>query len=375
MKRWVLWFAFTLAHSGCGKADLGGDTKPPPDGAGPPDGSPASTDERGDLVFGADDSAGHAQVLAIAGDDLYFPLQHGNGIGFNTQLIRCKKTNCAETMQAVYETPNTIDTLQVFGDRLGIAERAENSTILTCALPDCSDRFRLDGLRYGVGGCWFEADSVEWSQTNDNAVYRCALPGCDGGPQLLFAGISAIQILRSDEVTILSDAGTVWRIAGKHSAPERLELGAESRTLGSLGAEISGDPEVAVGGVAVDGDWLYAMDRTGCETVSGFCAVARWPLRGYGPRQVIFEGNRPIPGFSVHRGELAALTYGVDADPWNATEISVCRTDACSETRRDLLAAGWTSALTSDDERWYWVWNSDLPGKMEIRSTPRLDAP
>lgn len=48
--------------------------------------------------------------------------------------------------------------------------------------------------------------------------------------------------------------------------------------------------------------------------------------------------------------------------------------DACSETRLDLLAPGWTSALVSDDERGYWVWNADDPGDMKIRSTPRLDA-
>ncbi len=374
MNRWTFLIASTLAAAGCGQADLGGDAAPEPSGSEEKDGAPTSMGASGDLVYREGDAANHTEVLAIAGDYLYFPVEHSAGHGRSADLMRCEKTDCAKTAKVVYETQNTIDTLQVFDGRLGIAERGERPAIITCALPDCRVQFRLDGLRDGIGGCHFEADSIEWSHGNDNAVYRCALPDCESGPELLLAGIRVHKILRSKEVTILQEGDNVRRISGDVSTLELLELGEESRTLGNPpAAETSVDFEASVGDVAIDGDWIYASQKGRCET-GGFCAIARWPLRGYGPRQVIFDGNRPIPGFSVYRGELAARTYGFGVEPWNATEISVCRTDACSETRRDLLAPGWTSALVSDDERWYWVWNADTSRDMEIRSTPRLDA-
>jgi hypothetical protein len=376
MSLWRYWFVLAIATHGCGQtADLGTDAAPHSDDPGSSESPGGSRGASGDFVFRAQDSVNSTRVLAIAGDHLYFPVERSDGLSFRTQLMRCEKANCTQTAQAIFETPDSIEKLQVFGDRIGMVEAGHSSAITTCELPDCTDVFKLDGLRHGASGCFFAADSIEWSQVNDEAVYRCAMPGCDGGPELLFAGIVAHQILRSDEVTILHAGRFVWRISGDASKPELLELGAESRTLGGLDAEASDDPGSAVGVVAIDGDWLYGSLHTGCTTESGFCTVARWPLRGYGPRELIFTGDRPIPDFTVYGGELAARTFRLDVAPWESSWISLCRTDDCPNTLQEIFAPGWMAALVSDDDRWYWAWNADDPSDMEIRSAPRLPVP
>jgi hypothetical protein len=360
--------ALALAASGCGiTADLGDDYEPRPNGeaAGQePGGSGASP---GELVYGVDDGIESIDMLAISGEYLYFPRTVRQGeIQLAARLMRCEKTNCAKTAQAVLDSPyRTIAALQIVGDRIGIVEQGASSSITTCTAPDCTDLVRIGNLR-SVGGIRFEHDAVEWAQSDDGAIYRCTLPHCEAGPELVLGGIGANAILRSDEVTIIQAGHEVWRLLGTEL--ELLELGAVSRSLGGIGAVPPDTSESSIRQVVLDGDWLYAS--------SSASTIARWPLRGYGPRQTIFDRGRPIPNFTVHDGELAARTYGYDADPLEATSVAFCRADACDDTLEEAFAPGWASAIVWDEDRWYWAWNSaHSPGRMEIRSSPRLVAP
>jgi hypothetical protein len=192
------------------------------------------------------------------------------------------------------------------------------------------------------------------------------LPNCEAGPELVLGDVDAHTILRSDEVTIIQEGRNVWRLSGGEL--ERLELGAVSRSLGGIDAVPTGDSEVLIRQVVLDGDWLYAS--------SSDSTIARWPLRGYGPRQMIFDRGRGVPSYTVHDGELAARTYESDVDPLASTSVAFCRVDACDDTLKEAFAPGWASAIVWDEDRWYWAWNSaGSPSHMEIRSSPRLSAP
>jgi hypothetical protein len=359
--------ALALAASGCGiTADLGDDYEPRPNGedaAQEPGVSTASSD----LVYGIDDGLDSIERLAISGEYLYFTKAvPKSDVRTTTSLMRCEKTNCAKTAQVVLDSPyRTIAALQIVGDRIGIVEEGDSSSITTCTAPGCTDPVRIGNLR-SLGSIRFEHDVVEWAQSGDRAIYRCTLPHCEGGPELVLGGIDAREFLRSDEVTIIQEGRYVWRLSGDER--ELIELGAVSRKLEDFDSIPANDSEASIRQLVLDGDWLYAS--------SSASTIARWPLRGYGPRQVIFDRGRPIPEFSVHDGELAARTYGFDIDPLESTSISFCRVDACDDTLKEAFAPGWASALVWDEDRWYWAWgSSDTPGRLEIRSSPRLVAP
>ena len=358
-----------LAASGCGiTADLGDDYEPRPDGGGVGGAAPgASTGAPSDLVYGVDDGIESIDLLAISGEYLYFPKAVRRGeAGFNASLMRCEKTNCAKTAQVVLDSPyRTIAALEIVGDRIGMVEEGDSASITTCTAPDCTDLMRIANLRY-VGGIRFEHDAVEWAHGEDRAIYRCTLPHCEAGPELVLGDVGAYDILRSDEVTIIQDGSNVWRLSGGEI--ELLELGAVSRSLGGIGTVPPDDPELSVRQLSIDGDWLYASNSAS--------TIARWPLRGYGPRQVILDRDRSNPDFTVHEGELAARTFGLDSDPLESSSVAFCRVDACDDTLEEAFAPGWASAIVWGEDRWYWAWNSaDNPSRLEIRSSPRLSAP
>jgi hypothetical protein len=358
--------ALTLAASGCGiTADLGDDYEPRPNGddAG---GAPGASTASSELVYGVD-SIDSIDALAISGDYLYFTrTAHQGEVRPAARLMRCEKTNCAKTARSVLDSPYTrIAALQIAGDRIGIVEEGDSASITTCTAPDCTDLVRIGNLRY-VAGIRFEHDAVDWAQSQDRAIYRCTLPYCEAGPELAFGGIDAYDILRSDEVTIIQDGWNVWRLSGGEI--ELLELGAVSRSLGGIGTVPPDDRGLSVRQLSIDGDWLYASNSAS--------TIARWPLRGYGPRQVILDRDRVNPDFTVHDGELAARTYESDVDPLASTAVAFCRVDACDDTLKEAFAPGWASAIVWDEDRWYWAWNSaGSPSRMEIRSSPRLSAP
>jgi hypothetical protein len=361
--------ALALAASGCGiTADLGEDYEPRPNGEGVVGGAPgASTGASSELVYGVDDGVESIELLAISGEYLYFPRTVKRGeTQTGASLMRCEKTNCAKTARVVLDSPyGRIAALQVVGDRIGMVEQGGSASITTCTAPDCTDLVRIGNLRF-VAGIRFEHDAVEWGQSQDHAIYRCTLPHCEVGPELALGGIDAYDILRSGEVKIIQDGWNVWRLSGGEI--ELLELGAVSRSLGGLGTVPPDNPELSVRQLSIDGDWLYASNSAS--------TIARWPLRGYGPRQVILDRDRSNPDFTVHHGELAARTYGLDTDPLESSSVAFCRVDACDETLVEASAPGWASALVWDEDRWYWAWgSSDTPGRLEIRSSPRLPVP
>jgi hypothetical protein len=99
----------------------------------------------------------------------------------------------------------------------------------------------------------------------------------------------------------------------------------------------------------------------------------RWPALG-GEREELFASDDEITDLFLFENELVWL----DGAPSLAT-LATCRVEACSSTLRHVgVVPRKSPAVTSDDERLYWLEadrRREYSPVIAIRSVPRLPAP
>jgi hypothetical protein len=372
------------AIPGCGiAADLGNDEGRPQAGGGDAGVVDEWTLPPGTVVMDVPGVEAGVNELAVDSEYLYFvpaePVNTGGG-----RLLRCEKTNCGATTVEIHRVPSEngrIGALSVIGDQIGMLEyftHAEDS-LTTCVAPDCRDLVEIDGLLPNVNKPSFEPGAVEWGQRDDDAVYRCSVPGCRSGPELIVQGIGADRVFHSGDVRILVEANFVWRLVEAPEAPEVLALGPESRSLGFPGFDDRLFDYSTLGPplVAIEGDWLYAAFEGDCQELAYYgCSIGRWPLRGYGPREIVFASDEEILAMDLSDGELTLLLRGSGL----AFQTATCRVEDCAGTLRRL--ADGEQAFAFDSERVFWARGPRNPTESpaieafpRIYSAPRLPVP
>lgn len=323
--------------------------------------------------------------LTAAGGYLYFTNYGGKQ---TTGLYRCGRARCKETL--VLLRPGSFALPQIFGDRLGVLSYGEGYYgYSSFALPDASDPQvvieDLPGLQ--LSPAFFSADFVYFGVLKDRTIYRCAQPGCAGGPTLLtpVRNIDYLQVHAEADELFWSDGSFINRAGDYGRAPPRTLLPDELLSEAPASAfDLQTRPADGVESIAVSGGMLYAsvarsQDGTQCDS---FCPheIVGWPVAG-GPSQVFFKSDSLLRAVAVVDGELVWLDSGTGFD---AATISSCRVEACEATRREVGDVRAEDAVFSlDDQNLYWVeatqrWSNGLFEGFtvdEIRSAPRLPKP
>jgi len=346
--------------------------------------------------------------LAVAGDFLYFS-QAGDLP--RTGLYRCRKSDCQATVEGLLKAE--VGRLQLFGERLGVATWTTGNVWLgSYALPAASDeQIAIRDLPgQNLISSYFSHGFVYFLLLVDAGIYRCALPNCPAGPELLShtGGIRSNFEIRADaERVFWSDKSFIYRAADYGRKPAQRLLPDELLSE----APSTPDPEDAEEGpkervesiTAGDGA-VYAVishSETGgpCNYLDQILAegqigapcphrLVRWPSDG-GPSETLLSSNSYLGSLELFDGELTWLGPSLRS-PTNsvAATISTCRVEACEATKRDLGEGREDSpALVADDSHVYWLENvfssSTTSGGTidtgstinEIRRAPRLPRP
>jgi hypothetical protein len=313
-------------------------------------------------------------TLAVFGEFLYFGLTLNNG---HEGLYRCKKADCERSRARLAHVTDPLYTLGVAGQRLVVSGGDDDSWIGSYALPDVNDKqVIIDHLPLANTILPnVHREYVYWPLALDYSLYRCALPGCAGGPTQIGESILATHVEADGELLFASDWSSIVRIAALgDGALEHLQPDA---TLSPAPAEPDdSDPDSRhATQIRTDSGKLYAtVQPSSSDSPTSF---VRWPVIG-GSREDLFETPDLVSDFFVFGAELAWLARRDSHD--ELATLATCRVEACSSTLRHLGQVRTDlRGIAADDERLYWLQTARVGdahlSEVAIRSVGLLPAP
>jgi hypothetical protein len=334
-----------------------------------------------------------SQTLAVAGDYLYFTGFRNRN--FSLELLRCRKTSCGATVEGLATFTKYVHSLQIYEQRLEVtAGDLYEDWLTSYALPSASDqRIVIDNLpSLGRPYPLFHGGFVYWFLIVDQAIYRCALPACAGGPSRIGTLSNDSWLYGDGDLIFWLEYGFVHRAAQLADLPAQRLLA--DQTLSEATADDVLDPSRDIAAViATSQGMLYAgLQSTSpeCEGnafVSGpgnnncVVSVVRWPVEG-GARETIHSLAERVSRIFVFENELVWVSRSADVNRTREIEratLSSCRVEACAATRRDLgQVEAALSGVVRDEHHLYWIesaWDGIDLSPIQIRRVARLAAP
>jgi hypothetical protein len=373
-RAWALLTALALGACG-GRVNLGGEaTAAPPE----TENDPADPDAPvGKLVAELSTDA-HVHLMAEADDFLY--------LGSLSGLSRCRKSNCASTLESLPRFGANLASLQALGQSLGITHKDSDQTWLaTYSLPlGEEERVVLRDLpsypNDGARGVLFHDHFVYWGLEADFSLYRCQLPSCQDGPHRL-GGYLNLGNIRADGDLIFWNVGSsIYRSSGFGGGTVGTLLPDELLSEVPANAETPEPGAFEVSSIEAGNGSLIAAINDYCIEDCEY-PIFRWPSVG-GPREQILISANAVVALFLFGEELAWVDDSAypDFSPEGATLWS-CLVSACAATRRKLgYVVPFNPAVVADETHLYWLEAEETPLESggyslengQIRRAPRL---
>jgi hypothetical protein len=193
----------------------------------------------------------------------------------------------------------------------------------------------------------------------DSSLYRCSLPDCGGGPDVVWSGSGeGTKISATEDVVIWVANDVLFRsLAHGSAAPEALIPGEQLRAVSPEAFRMENSSSVTVVNATADSGMIYAASREMQKCSMGECVyeIARWPAKG-GQRETLWNSAAAVADLFVANGELV-WAAAVEPRQYPEFELASCRAEACAETKRHLgfLVTGSPISVVADSEHIYWV--------------------
>jgi hypothetical protein len=365
--RWLVWLVVLAASpiGGCGgKVNLGEKRAEQP--TGDPCGEPCS--ERpggpeptvGELVAQLPDDT-HFEHLAVAGDFLYL----GNYKG----VSRCQKANCVPSLEPLSTVRDGVASLRADGSFLGIGYSGfyppAKAWLATYSQPaGANEHVVFDELPSGDGVyalLWY-GGFVYWPLNTDQRVYRCALPDCEDGPEMVGSFTEpqyfAPGSLQADgELVFYSDRSFIYRyeIGGGRAvalhADESLSEALPTSQMDDGSLESAFVESIATASGKLYASVGHATSASSCDETCPH-EIVRWPVRG-GVRQTLVSSQELLGPVFAFGDELVWIAANRRRGYESSAVLHSCLADDCAETTRTLgLVVG--STTVAADTHLYW---------------------
>jgi hypothetical protein len=258
-----------------------------------------------------------------------------------------------------------------------------------CDAPNCSDIQVVDSVTvdasYSEPIAW-DATNVYWPLLSDHAIYRCDLPRCQLGPQLVATNAGPLSLAVVQEYLYWHDAtyGILRTPLDGSAQPEQLTLGEATAWVSrSLSTGVTQSP--CIHHVAIDGPFVYAslMVEPDCTPIASSDSVSlvRWKYAEPGAaRETVLNNDTSLYEAAymlVFDAEVVWATIG--GDLWS------CRAEQCAATKRQLGVKAYidfamnyrNGPIAADDQYLYWFSGECYnPGPeseaCNLKRTPRI---
>ncbi|HYQ15356.1 MAG TPA: hypothetical protein VEQ58_06360 [Polyangiaceae bacterium] len=293
-------------------------------------------------------------LMAVAGDYLY--------VGNDEGLSRCLKRNCIPTLELVPNVAGSLNSLQVYEDRLAVTHSSTDELwFADYSLPlGARENVVIRDLPpLGSATPLWHGGFLYWHLNLDSKIYRCALPSCATGPELVGSYLNDTDMSADGEMLFWFAYRAIYRSPNRGGGPVVALL--PDATLSEAPPEALVEPldtplDMPTALTTSAGMLYVALARAqpNPPTCGESCphSIMRWPVEG-GAGEELFTSNGAIDRMYAFGGEL--IWHDIPSTFRESTLWS-CLADNCVSTRRKLGQVSATQTqVVADDTSVYWL--------------------
>jgi hypothetical protein len=319
--------------------------------------------------------------LIVDTDFIYFSLWSWRG----AELRRCRKEDCRGSARVLVSdaSADRFRGLRTGDGTLNYALSSrpnsgafEETQFFGCAAPDCREPRGSDVFPGMLQTVHVSPQFAHWTNSEDNALYRCPLPDCEKGPEVAIPGVSSRDLAVNETHAFAVGLDGLWRVPLAGGVPEALKVVDRLEPSTRKAGEYDESPAMIPVALALDGPWLYLFGPS--EDWAGEPKLLRVPSAGHEATEHVVSLRAEVGRFPVKLAVFdGEIVWGRYHDTPNGHELWSCRVEDCDGTSRQLTAVAESDprfVAASDSERLYWFEGraSSEPG---IWSAPRLPRP
>lgn len=315
-------------------------------------------------------------VTGLVVDRTYLYLKSlANAESDSYYLQRCRKSDCWRSLTSIARLGWPKGGTQLNVGQLGWVN---DLGLQLCHAPECRDVELVQGATFApswsVVFAWDQGYAY-WFLQPDHSIYRCSLPNCASGPELVASNAWALDMtLVGEQLYWLDYEYGILRITsdGK-TQPEQLTLQQQTAWV-PLRVELATTPGPSVFAIAIEGPFIYAalvVDESWKSSPSSrpFAGtdLVRWRYADAGAqRELLLTADATFDSSMFMRVFDGEVVWGTsDGNLWS------CLAENCAATKRQFGVDGnvdYGRSIASDEQYIYWL-SGKLSGKCEATGT------